>query len=754
MNSGRRLSLDRLKGRSLAEWRFRARQLAAVTLERAGWLDQAELSSAALHAQLGPTARATHPTAAAWVTALRSRGGRGFFAGLDQPEQTATLARQRDPEGVQRILERADAALAGRLHLLGYGPMDVGTPIDWHRDPVAGIAAPRLHWSRVPYLDPAVAGDHKRVWEINRHQWLVSLGQAWVLTRDARHAAAIDAALTSWMDANPPKRGVNWASSLEVGFRAMAWLWALRLAADAPALRTSTVERAVGHLVLAARHLERNLSTYFSPNTHLTGEALALYHLGIELGDLTAAAGWRRVGREVLVEWLPRHVRPDGTYFEQSTWYHRYTLDFYAHFAALAERNGEPMPAVRDAVRRMGHVLAAITRPDGTFPLIGDDDGGRLLFLDGRPGTDARPALALAGALAQDETLLAAAGPALADVAWILGAIPTTGAGHQSPDSVLYRDGGLAVLRDPSSPAESFMVVDAGPHGALNCGHAHADALSFDLTLDGRPVFVDPGTCNYSTDPAIRDRFRATASHNAATFDGRSSSVMAGPFAWASQARTRIDWWEMGSWGSWLRGGHDGFEPGATYRRDLMALGRGEDRYFVVVDSWQAATGGSAAMHLQGGAGTELVATGQVVQVMRGDLVDAVVFVPTGELSVERGELSPAYGVRVEAPRLRAEVYGRGELTIATIIARPGAVHGVRWVEGEAGRCLEVTSAGEVQLIGCGPFQSSHMSLDVDATGWWLQLDLTHNTVGCWMAPGSRGLRQAGVSLQPLTGGR
>jgi hypothetical protein len=142
-----------------------------------------------------------------------------------------------------------------------------------------------------------------------------------------------------------------------------------------------------------------------------------------------------------------------------------------------------------------------------------------------------------------------------------------------------------------------------------------------------------------------------------------------------------------------------------------------------------------------------------VVQVMRGDLVDAVVFVPTGELSVERGELSPAYGVRVEAPRLRAEVYGRGELTIATIIARPGAVHGVRWVEGDAGRCLEVTSSGEVQLIGCGPFHSSHMSLDVDATGWWLQRDLTHTTVGCWMAPGSRGLRQAGVSLQPLTGG-
>jgi Heparinase II/III-like protein len=296
--------------------------------------------------------------------------------------------------------------------------------------------------------------------------------------------------------------------------------------------------------------------------------------------------------------------------------------------------------------------------------------------------------------------------------------------------------------------------VDAGPHGALNCGHAHADALSFDLTFGGRPLFVDPGTCSYSTDPATRDRFRATASHNAATFDGRSSSVMAGPFAWATQARTRIDWWESEGWGSWLRGVHDGFEPAAKYRRDLMALGRGENRYFVVMDSWQAAMGGTAAVHLQGGAGTEMIATGQVVQVMRGNQVDAVVFVPTGELSVESGEVSPAYGVSLVAPRLRAEVYGRGEVAIATVIARPGAVQGVRWVDGEVGRCLEVTSPGEVQLIGCGPFHSSHMSLEVDATGWWLQRDLTHDTVACWMAPGSRAFRQAGVVLRPSSGGR
>ena len=32
---------------------------------------------------------------------------------------------------------------------------------------------------RVPFLDHAAVGDHKVTWEINRHQWLVTLAQAW-----------------------------------------------------------------------------------------------------------------------------------------------------------------------------------------------------------------------------------------------------------------------------------------------------------------------------------------------------------------------------------------------------------------------------------------------------------------------------------------------------------------------------------------------------------------------------------------------
>jgi hypothetical protein len=47
--------------------------------------------------------------------------------------------------------------------------------------------------------------------------------------------------------------------------------------------------------------------------------------------------GGAKTGKRILLNQLARHVRPDGVYFEQSSYYHRYTTDFYAHFLILSE---------------------------------------------------------------------------------------------------------------------------------------------------------------------------------------------------------------------------------------------------------------------------------------------------------------------------------------------------------------------------------------------------------------------------------
>src|SRR2546426_6138321 len=95
----------------------------------------------------------------------------------------------------------------------------------------------------------------------------------------------------------------------------------------------------------------------------------------------------------MLIEQSEKQVLPDGVYFEQSTWYQVYTVETYLHFMILAERNGDPLPAeLHRRVERMIDFLAAICRPDGSLPQIGDADGGHLLPLARRaPGRAPRP---------------------------------------------------------------------------------------------------------------------------------------------------------------------------------------------------------------------------------------------------------------------------------------------------------------------------------------------------------------------------
>ena len=168
----------------------------------------------------------------------------------------------------------------------------------------------------------------------------VTLGQAYWLTGDHRYAEAFVSQASSWIDANPVGMGVGWAASLDVSFRAIQWLWALRLCADSRAVTREFVARLLKSLIEHGRHIEKYLSYYFSPNTHLTGEALGLFYLGMALPELRRAERWRRTGLRILLEQLPKHIRSDGVYFEQASYYHRYTSDFYTHLFAIIQPTG------------------------------------------------------------------------------------------------------------------------------------------------------------------------------------------------------------------------------------------------------------------------------------------------------------------------------------------------------------------------------------------------------------------------------
>ena len=611
------------------------------------------------------------------VSAARARLAAGLLPGLRELRTTIALLRRARPDAEAGTRCRADRAVDGVFDLLGHERVSVGTPIDWHRDPSTGTRAPMRHWSRIAYLDPAVVGDYKLLWELNRHQHFVTLGQAYAYSRDTRYAEAFAAQLAGWIRANPPRIGVNWASSLEVSYRAIAWLWALQLFADAPELTDELLLAAIESLRRHASHVERYLSTYYSPNTHLTGEALGLLYLGTALPVFEASERWRATGWSILREQLLRQVRPDGSYFEQALYYHRYTSDIFHHALLLADANGWPRePVLRERVERLDEFLVHALHPDGTVPLVGDDDGGRLLRLDGLPTRDARPALATGAAMFERGDMRLIAGDAVEECLWLLGdtgarALAATSTAAPRERSRAFRDGGFYVMRDGWRPDATSALVDGGPHGALNCGHAHADALALEVSAAGRPVLTDSGTFSYTG--AERDSFRATAAHNTATVDGESSSLTGGLFHWRHIARTTVHAWSTSPAADFWRGSHDGYrrlaDP-ATHERSILFL---HGRYIVVLDAIGAEGAHEWAVHWHVAPDLEVSEpAANAVAITdpsrtHGNLLELATL-GDGALRVGTSWRSEVYGARRAAPALTYACNGSGRQRVVTLI--------------------------------------------------------------------------------------
>jgi uncharacterized heparinase superfamily protein len=528
-----------------------------------------------------------------------------FFIGAGEREMAALLKKEA-PGARESIIASAEAALEGRLDLLGHEGLRFGEPLDWHSDPTTARRAPLAHWSRLDPLDPNVVGDAKVVWELNRHQWLVRLAQAYRLSGDERYARSVAARLTHWMAANPTGTGINWTSSLETALRLMSWCWVLALLEGSRALTPDLVRAVRAAIAAHATHVERYLSYYFSPNTHLTGEALGLVYAGVLTTEMPQALRWRETGTRILVDELSRQVLPDGVYFEQATWYQRYTVDIYLQLLMLGARNGLALPdSVRDGVERMLDFLLAIRWPNGSMPQIGDADGGRLLPLAPRAADDYRDIFSTAAVLFQRADYAWAAGRVAPETLWLLGAggaSTFSELGHERPSgppSRRFADGGYAVMRSDWGSRAHQLIFDAGPLGCPVSGaHGHADLLSVQCAAFGEPCLVDPGTFGYA-DPRWRDHYRGTAAHSTVTVDGEGQAVAAGPFRWLRRPAARLRQWQSDEAYDFAEASHDGYarlKDPVTHRRRVLFV---KPRYWVVVDDLQGAAEHTIAVRFQ-----------------------------------------------------------------------------------------------------------------------------------------------------------
>lgn len=573
----------------------------------------------------------------------------------------------------QLLIARADRAYHGNFDLLGYTGLQFGDPIDWHIDPVSNRRAPRMHWSQIDPLDANAIGDSKVIWELNRHQWLVHLAQAWRLTRYEGYAEAVVKHLDAWLHENPPGIGINWTSSLEVAFRIISWSWTFALLRGAPSLTDQFLGRVADAIEAHASHVERYLSSYFSPNTHLTGEALGLVYAGAILCDANASERWLTTGARILNEQIQRQVHSDGIYFEQSTCYQQYTVDIYLHFMILGARCGIRLsPVVERNLRRMLDALVALRQPDGSMPAIGDEDGGFLLPLGARKARDCSSTFSTAAVVFNSPVYAWAAGSLAPETLWLLGsravdAFRAIEPGQPARTNTVFPQSGLVAMRSGWNESAHTMVFDAGPLGCpYSSGHGHADLLSIQCSVFGKPYIVDPGTYCYTPDRESRNAFRTSGAHSTVIVDHRSQVDPAGPFSWTDRCSAQLMKFAEHAAAVFVVGQHDAYAP-VTHRRTIAFV---RSKFWIVYDEIL----GSGKHHVQVRyqfAPMDVQIDGHWVRASRtnkqGLLVRA--FSPVHlDTTIEEGFVSASYGVKEPAPRLVYSADAQLPVRIVTLL--------------------------------------------------------------------------------------
>lgn len=609
--------------------------------------------------------------------------------GLIHPEAITPgfgkLFLQHFPHDAELIIHEADQAMNLIFDLLGSGPVDLKTfrerkdlkfisndptlnmkpasvagRIPWHFDFKAGIGwDPKTFFADIRY-GHVFGVDVKVPWELSRGQHLVTLGQAYRLTYDEKYARAFFIHVEDWIEQNPIKWGVNWASPMDAALRAGNWLLAWDLFYDAPSCPTGFRETFSHVLFEHGKHITQHLERGGGiTSNHYLSNLLGLLYIG----HFLQVKKWQRFAAEEMCWEIQKQTYDDGFDYESSTSYHRLVTEMFFFATLLQERwnmAGDEPDNVKFKTRlhAMFLCLQKLLQPNGLVPLIGDNDSGRVHLLFKREDADHRYLLNLGAALFKDSHLKVQGWEKSSELAWLFGfreleafkaqpGIEPNKLGSKPPSR-----SGLVVLRGH----DDYLSFSAQPNGTRGIGnHTHNDKLSFTLHVRGDDFIVDPGSTLYTPNPSLRNKFRSTAMHNTVEVDGREQNEFLGDslFTLSNDAQVEIVNYKEGHL---IEAQHTGYrrldEPVLHHRRiarideplqwTLHDELKGRHKHQL---KWTFVLGPGIRVNKISANTLQLVGSRGELQLVCGD--------NGSNFSIEEGLVSPAYGVCRETKIIR-----------------------------------------------------------------------------------------------------
>jgi uncharacterized heparinase superfamily protein len=330
-----------------------------------------------------------------------------------------------------------------------------------------------------------------------------------------------------WVAENVPGAGVGW-DPYPTSLRIVNWV---KWQSAGNALPDACVQSLAAQVRWLMRRIERHIL-----GNHLFANAKALIFAGLFFSG-EEAEQWLREGLKIIGDQLPEQVLADGGNFERSPMYHAIFLEDLLDLLNLAQAFPGVVPQSyvaywREGAQRMLHWLDGMMHPDGEIAF----------FNDAAIGIAPSPV----GLTAYASRLGLQADPVDARVT------------H-------FAESGYVRL----ASRDALALLDVAPVGPDYLpGHAHADTLSFELSLFSQRVFVNGGTSEYGTG-TVRHFERSTAAHNTVVVNDENSSEVWGGFRVARRAYPRDLHIEERSDSVTIACSHDGYRrlPGKPIHR-------------------------------------------------------------------------------------------------------------------------------------------------------------------------------------------
>lgn len=443
--------------------------------------------------------------------------------------------------------------------------------IDWQRDCKSGYRWSESLW----YKDNTYGGvngvDVKVPWELARCHHSIYLAYGYKISTNQeeaeRYAHEFRNQILDFIAFNPPRFGVNWVTSMDVGIRVANWLTAYDLFIGAGyCFDKEFTEVFTRSIYEHGYHIMNNLEWSADlRGNHYLADCVGVLYCAAYLPSTPEIDAWlafavQEISAEILLQFLP-----DGGNFEASVPYHRLSLEMTLFavglilhlpkekIKALTTYNhrfikGKPRlsqaplalyavpdniltplektplsPAVFERLKNAIIFTHTMVHFADQIPQIGDNDSGRFMkltpeyiirnnILSEKENTHDH-LLGLASTIFLDKELEKFRYNFLLENLYEKHEyIPEKceiSSGHT--DKKHFPDFGITIYKK----TRYSCAIRAGSIGQKGKGgHAHNDQLSCIIAVDGHMLFVDPGTYLYTPLWQERNRFRSTSMHN------------------------------------------------------------------------------------------------------------------------------------------------------------------------------------------------------------------------------------------------